>query len=257
MSVRRYWINPTKITKEAAVIDEQLFRHICLVCKHVAGDQIELLPGDGFAYLSEIVNLKKKAALCKVLSKREIEKLPKPHIHLCMSIPKFNKFEFIIEKSVELGVASVRPFVSDFSFIKSKSRVTESKLSRWAGIISSASQQSGRGELMELAPVCGLEDLIEMSKNESIVSLAAYEKLSSQGEALSLKAHLTSSLSASKISKLDSIMIFVGSEGGFSEKEAQLFFNSDIMPVSLGSQILRAETACLALISSIKYHLST
>lgn len=258
MSVRRYWINPTKIADEAAVIDEQLFRHICLVCKHTEGDEVELLPGDGWAYLAKIVNLKKKAALCSIVSKRKIEPLPRPHIHLCVSLPKFNKLEFIIEKSVELGVASLRLFTSDYSFVKSASRISESKISRWKGIVSSASQQSGRGELMALPPVLGLKDLVaETQDRDDIFSFVAYEKLSESGEALSLKSHLEASLSDEKVSSLDSIMIFVGSEGGFSEKEAELFIKSGVMPVSLGSQILRVETACLALISSIKYQLST
>lgn len=248
MSVRKYWISKDKITDNAAVIDEDLFRHIFKVCKHKEADIISLLPGDGCIYKSEVVNVGKKQALVKVLLKEELPEIPKPYINLYLSLPKFTKMDFIVEKSVELGVKSLKPFVSEFSYIKSTSRVSESKVKRWKAIVRSACQQSGRGYEMELDDVSTLEKALSGLGSSSALNLFAYEK----AEPVSLKDYVNKN----GIKDKENINIFVGSEGGFSQEEVRLFSSYGIEPISLGEQVLRVETACVAMISSIKYELS-
>ena len=153
-----------------------------------------------------------------------------------------------MEKSVELGVKSITPFVSDFSYIKSKNRVSESKVKRWATIAKSACQQSGRGHALDLKGVLSLPEALSEAASPDSLNLFAYEK----AQSLSLKSYIATH----RLREKENVNIFVGSEGGFSQKESDLFSSFKIQPISLGQQILRVETACVALISSIKYELS-
>ncbi|MEL4395641.1 RsmE family RNA methyltransferase, partial [Shewanella algae] len=88
----------------------------------------------------------------------KVEPLQKPYIHLVLSIPRFATFESVLEKAVELGVHTVRPVVSDFSFIRETKELKSTRVERWQKIIRAGTQQSGRGELLELSPVSTLQE---------------------------------------------------------------------------------------------------
>lgn len=223
-----------------------LFHHIRDVCRFGAGDRFEILPGDGRALLYEITDVGKREMSARKLAERVIPPPAKPDIVLALSIPKLPKVDWILEKSVELGVSEVRPFVSDYSFLRKSSEITTARLDRWRKIIEGATQQSGRGELMAIHPAVTLESLLaEFNRTPKASGLFPYE-----GEAL---VRLNDAISSVRASQPEQIWLFVGSEGGFSRDEVDLFGRSGLKPVSMGSQILRVETACLALVSVIKY----
>lgn len=253
--MRRYWLNQINVQDKKKTCDikvnslieikKDLFHHIFKVCRQSQGDQFEILTDGSQAFLVEVVEVKNKSAQVKVLSDRVIPPLHKPHIELCVSLPKYRKFEAILEKSVELGVYKVRPFVSDFSFIQNKKNLSDLKLSRWKRQVESATQQSGRGELMNVEDAVSFSELLREFKNQiNTKGLFAYE-----GEGESLKASLTQQ----SFKESESIWVFVGSEGGFSQKEVEYFKKFDLNPLSLGEQVLKVETACLALVAVIKY----
>lgn len=244
--MRRYWIEKDKLTAESVVIDGDNFRHICVVCRQEVGDRFEVI-ADHKAYLVELVELGKKNALGKIIESRAVAELAKPHIHLALSLPKFPTLDKVLEKSVELGVHTVHLFSSDFSFMKPKPTVLEKKQERWRKIIQGATQQTGRGDLMELTEIQPLSVLLEEGfKDPQAAGLLAYE-----GEgAKDLKSRLDQ-LDPS----IENIWIFVGSEGGFSENDVELFKDYGLLPISLGDQVLRVETACVTLVSILKYGL--
>ena len=228
-------------------MEGELFRHICKVCRRGVGDRFELLC-EGRVYLVEIHRMDKKKALAHIIQQRKINPLPKPHIHLALSLCKFQTLDKIIEKSVELGVKTLQLFHSDFSFIKTANRDLEKRENRWNKIIKGATQQTGRGELMKLEPIKPLELVLkEFGKKKNLFGLMAYEE---KGSINSLKRVLKQ-----MPRKLDQVWLFVGSEGGFSPKDLELFKNYNIFPVGLGPQVLRVETACIMLLSILKYHL--
>lgn len=243
--MRRYWIEPQNLTETEAQLEGELFHHVVDVCRLQEGDKFELLPGNGKAYLVQLGPLSKKRAKALVLETRDIQPLQKPYIHLCLSVPRFAKLETILEKAVELGVHEVIPFVSDYSFVRTLGGPLTDKRGRWLKIIQSATEQSGRGEVMKLAEAATLKDVFErFNQQTNAAGLFPYE-----GEAeLEIKDAL------GRISSPSAIWIFVGSEGGFSHKEVEFFRKGGLKPVTLGSQVLRVETACLALVSVLKYH---
>jgi 16S rRNA (uracil1498-N3)-methyltransferase len=214
---------------------------------------------DGAAFLVEVVSEKKRELNAVIREVRTIEPLPYPRIRVALAIPRFNVLEGVLEKLVEMGVESVQPLYSDNSFIKTATDTWASKESRFEKIIQSATQQCGRGEKMRLETPQKLADFLGalaqttdpnvdggINQNGGVAGLFAYEigkvPIRDLGVAMSAK-------------RPKAVWIFVGGEGGFSREEAAAFERAGLSPATLGRQVLRVETACVALVSVLKYEL--
>lgn len=244
--MRRYWIPKEALEGDTVKLTGDVLHHVRDVCRLHKGSKFELLTETGQAFLVEITEENKQASIARVLESRVIPALPEPHIHLALSIPRFPVFEAVLEKSVELGVKSVHPFFSDFSFIRKQEDVFEKKRTRFEKIVMGATQQSGRGSLMPIEEPVGVENLIQtFNRVVGAKGLFAYE-----GPGVLTAPQAVDEMRRSQASEL---WIFVGSEGGFSEREVELFASSGLKAVTLGSQVLRVETACVALVSILKY----
>ncbi len=245
--MRRFWLDQKLSLGDALSLTGELFHHIRDVCRFGVGDHFELLTGDQKAYFVEVKALQKKSLDVVVLEERALPALPRPNICLAVSIPRFSTFETIIEKSCELGVHTLQPYFSDYSFVRDSSKIPPAKWERWQKILRGAAQQSGRGQLMELAKPLELKELLKtFNRKPKVGGLFPYEGEASFG----VKPALESIKGAED---LDEFWVFVGSEGGFSLQEVAEFKSSGLEPASLGPQVLRVETACVALVSVIKY----
>ncbi len=244
--MRRYWVPESQFSGNHVLLEGDIFHHVCVVCRQGLGDRFEIL-AHGKAHWVEIKDVKKKSAIAEVLEVRELTPLKEPTIHLALSLPKFATLEKVLEKSVELGVHSIHLFHSDFSFAKASQKELNSKWSRWQKIIQGATQQTGRGHWLNLTEIRPLSVLLsEYSSRKQVSGILAYE-----GEGLkNFKESLES-----RPQDLKEVWLFVGSEGGFSAEDLKLFKDYKLLPVSLGDQVLRVETACVTLISILKYGL--
>lgn len=246
--MRRFWIEPEHISEPKIEITGESFHHIIDVCRMEVGDRFEVMTAGSLAYFVELVQVGKKSASAQIQEQRSLPLLPRPHIHLALSIPRPQKLDFIVEKAVELGVAEVHLFTSDYSFVRDPKDFSPSRLSRLERIIKSAQQQSARGEPLKLPAAQKLKDLLDIfNRQPQAKGLFAFE-----GE---VPLQLHSYLATVPAQNLETMWIFVGSEGGFSTREVELFRQNGLEPVTLGAQILRVETACVALVSIIKYAL--
>jgi 16S rRNA (uracil1498-N3)-methyltransferase len=248
--MRRYWAAPETFSGDEIQFHGDLFHHIFDVCRQQIGSHFEVLGDQDRAHLVEVTAVTKKSATAKIISTRTLPSLPKPRLVLALSLSRYPVMDAVMEKAVELGVARVQPFYSDFSFIRKKDSLPASKQERWEKIVVSATQQTGRGDLMSIAEPVALEELgLQVNQNPHRRGLFAYEGTAPLG----IKSYLQS------ISPLppsvEEFWVFVGSEGGFSSTEVQLFKNWGLEPVTLGEQVLRVETACIALLAVLKYEL--
>lgn len=245
--MRRYWIEGISEKQSDVEIAGDDYHHIIDVCRQAQGSKFEVLTQSGYALFVELSVITRRSAMAKVLSVRKMEELKKPYIHLAISVPKMATLEAVVEKSVELGVYKIWPFVSDYSYFKSQKKVMDDKSTRFQKIIKGATQQSARASLMELAPAMDLEGVLEAYKNTANPrGIFAYE-----GEGGRPLKDVFDSTSGS----IENIWLFVGSEGGFSVDEVETFKKINLFPVSLGHQVLRVETACVTLLGVIKYEL--
>lgn len=243
--MRRYNLdlNCLNLKERTIFLQKDHFHHICEVCKNKKTDKFEVLIKEK-AYLVEIIQIIKKTALAKILEEREVIKLKKPFLHLFLAMPKFSVFESILEKSIEMGVSEIHLLATENSFIKTESKISLAKKQRWQKIISSAMGQSNRANSLKLQPLKNIKTALQELKIQKTPSLVAYVQ---SKQKFSVAMENITDLNYSKIA------IFIGPEGGFSKKDAQLFKDYKIQDFSLGNQILKVETACLFSLSLVKY----
>jgi 16S rRNA (uracil1498-N3)-methyltransferase len=247
--MRRYWVDADSFKGQEIHFHNETFHHIFDVCRQEIGSKFEVLGKDSSAYFVEVTQVSKKSAVAKILETRKVAELAKPHLVLALSISRFPIMDAVIEKAVEMGIARIQPFYSDFSFVRKSDSISENKMERWKKIIVSATQQCGRGELMTLsAPIDFPQLQKEFNQKPNSKGLFAYE-----GDAtLGIKSYLKQQ---SQIKNVDEFWAFIGSEGGFSPTEVQSFIKWGLQPVTLGDQVLRVETACITTLAVLKYEL--
>lgn len=246
--MRRYWIENKDLFGDRVNFTGDTFHHIFDVCRQEVGSKFEVLNEESKAFLVEVVSVGKKSAEGRVLEERVIPPLPEPHIHLALAVSRFPVMDAIVEKAVEMGVKSIQPLFTEFSFVRTPSALSANKVERWDKIVRSATQQSGRGDLMTISPAVPMNDfLVQFNQKSSVLGLFAYEGSST----LSIKHYVTEK--KCELGTVREIWIFVGSEGGFSHAEVEKMGNLALHPVTLGPQVLRVETACMALVSVLKY----
>lgn len=244
--MRRYWIERQDLQGEDVLFRGDLHHHVFGVCRQQLGSKFEVLTEDGQARFVEVVAVGKKDARARVLETRPLPKPREPRLHLALCLPRFPVLEAVLEKAVELGVDSIQPLFSDFSFIRDPASLSSNKTERWQKIIRSAMQQSGRGEWLRLEAARPLDEFLQsMNRTPSSRCLFAYEGDSTRG--------LRDELLLWRNPVPRDITVFVGGEGGFSDREVLLFREAGLHEVTLGSQVLRVETACMALVSVLKY----
>ena len=247
--MRRYWIEKKQIQDNNVNFSHDQFHHIFDVCRQEVGHHFEVITEDSKAFLVQVTEVLKKTASAKIVEEREIKKLAQPHIHLLVSLPRYNVFDSTIERCVELGVTSITPFVSDYSFIRKEKELPAGKYERWNKIVISATQQSGRGELMKIHDLTTFANALESANlNDKNWCLFAYEGKTQAPVSVEINR-----LKTQYACLPDNLFILVGSEGGFSTQEVAQIQQLGLNPVTLGQQILRVETACLTLVSVLKY----
>ncbi len=162
------------------------------------------------------------------------------HITLCTALIKQDKFEWMLQKACELGATRIVPYVSRYTVVQLDEKKEQKKLERWSKIILDACKQCNRNDLVELTPIQKVETLVDF---QSELNLVAYEKEFETG------VHLAKYLQSNP----SSITICIGPEGGFDDAEIELLRHDHFQTCSLGSRILRAETAACYILSSIEY----
>lgn len=177
----------------------------------------------------------------EMVSKLEVNNELEMNVKLIYGIPKRDKFEFVIQKSCELGVSSVIPFLAKRSVSIIDEKNASKKLERWNLIAKEACEQSKRNKLVEVANPVKLKEILEY---KSELNLIAYEDMSCEGS-----KHLYELLSK----KYKDITIVVGPEGGFEKEEVDFLIKNGFICVSLGKRILRSETAPLYMLSVISF----
>lgn len=222
-----------KVKNDIAVLDGDEFIHLRTVLRAKEGDKVIIYDKSEMEYVCEIIELSKTQAKCKVLSSKICDGLPKKNIVLFQALTKRDAFELSLQKAVELGIAKMIPFTSDFTNVKS----TENKRERLEKLVLSACKQCERCVPMQIGDTLSFNSLIEEVKEfnslENSVVLFANERAGEKFDFSSLR-------------EKKNIAIIVGAEGGFSQKEKkelELLSTS----ISLGRRILRNETASIVL----------
>ncbi|WP_026893687.1 16S rRNA (uracil(1498)-N(3))-methyltransferase [Clostridiisalibacter paucivorans] len=242
--MHRFFVDKDNITDEYITITGENVNHIKNVLRLKVGDEIFLCDGERNDYLVKIEAIAKDKVTGLIIDKMKSKGESDVEVILYQGMPKGSKMELIIQKATELGVSKIVPMISDRVVVKFKDhKKTSKKVDRWNKIALEASKQCNRGIVPKVtSPVKFKDVLIELKDKKNII--VPYEN----EENISIKSVLRN------ISK-DSVNIVIGPEGGFEESEIENFKSINAKIVSLGSRILRTETAGIVTVALALYEL--
>jgi len=212
-------------------LDREESRHLIRVCRGAVGDRIDLFDGSGLRYTARVVEFEKGEAWLEVEGPATPETPAPCTIEVGTAVPKGERFGWLVEKAVELGVARLSPLIAERSVVDPR----DSKLDRLRKTVVEASKQSGRSRLMHIDAPSELKPFLESSVGLRLLADPAG----------------ASPEDWPTIARGEVVRLAVGPEGGFTDDERALALEQGWRPIRLGPNILRIETAVIAGVAAI------
>lgn len=236
----RFFISPEQVTAPQITVSGEDVRHIVTVLRMNIGEELMLCDGQGTEYHGRISALSKAEVIVDILDRTKQE-LRFPRITLGQGLPKSDKMDLIVQKATELGVSHIVPLVTERTIVKIKDE--EKRISRWQKIAKEAAMQSSRIDIPRVGALQKYPDFLKTcSASEDTLLVLPWEEGTEP-----IKKVLKKKPGVKKI------IVLIGPEGGISAAEAGIAENQGFYPVSLGPNILRTETAAIAVLSMIGY----
>ena len=244
----RFFVKNEQIKGTTIEILGEDVKHITNVLRKQIGDNIEICDQDTEkSYICEIEKIGNESILTNIIE--ELQSYDDNiKVDIYQGLPKADKMELIIQKSVELGVNSIIPVAMKRCVVKIDSKDESKKIARWQKIAESAAKQSGRSTIPEIKNIVNIEKIIQLIKEYDCV-IVAYENEKNntiKRELLEIKE---------KVHDKVKIAVVIGPEGGLEEKDVELLKHNGAKIVTLGHRILRTETVALNVLSVIMYEL--
>ena len=230
MRIPRYFIDQPLDVEQKLALPDELHRHAIQVLRGKVGDALILFNGQGGEYHAEFIEVDKRKSSALIHSHDPIDRESPLDITLVLALIKSDKFDFALQKAVEMGVTSIQPVIAARSVMNVKANRLDKKMLHWQGVISSACEQSGRTRIPELLPV---------------ISFSDYLSSASQRLNLAMLPEATTTLAELPV-PTSPVSLLVGPEGGFRDDEVRLMAAQKVQVVKFGPRILRAETAVVA-----------
>lgn len=218
-------------------LPELASNHLVRVLRLESGDAIHLFNGNGLEYHARLASIGKKYTTAQIDSVNQTQTESPLKIHLYQSIARGEKMDLILQKATELGVTAFTPMVSDRTEVKLDNERSEKKLHHWQGVIRSACEQSGRSVLPALNSPIAIKQLTANTRGVQAFYLDPKAK------------HRIKTL---QINGAEEIILAIGPEGGFSDRDIELLQIAGFQGVCAGPRILRTETAGIAFIAALQ-----
>ena len=232
---RRRWIADTWDAATAALHGDQA-QHLSRVLRAQPGMEFDVVAG-GHAWLARIASIDRDSVRFTLL--HELESAPALPVTLLLSVFKFDRMEWAIEKAVELGCSRIVPVLAERTE-KHLAQAAAKRVERWRRIALEASKQSRRTTIPEIANPIALKQALEQEQSPTRILLSETEQATTITTAL---------LNAKSTPQETDTALAIGPEGGWTPEEMALFATHQWQPVTLGPRILRAETAAIAAIA--------
>ena len=220
-------------------LDDNAFNHLIRVLRMKPGESITLFNGSNQITPAVIHEVNKKNVVVKTASTILDNRESPLNIHLGQVISRGDKMEFTIQKSVELGVTTITPLLSERCGVRLDQERLEKKVQQWQKIIISACEQCGRNIVPTINPVSKLENWC-----------------ASLTDSLKLNLHPKAEKGINQLpTDNKNISLLIGPEGGLSNEEIQMTYQYEFTDVLLGPRVLRTETAALTAITALQVRL--
>lgn len=235
----RFFVKEENINSNYITVSGNDAVHIGRSLRMKIGDKL-ILCCNKIDYTTKILTINDSEVICEIMSQTPIQSEANINLVLYQAMPKLDKLEFITQKAVELGAAKIVPVITSRCISRPDKKSFSKKKERLNKIALEAAKQSGRGIIPEIYDILDFKSAVsELSKHD--FSFVCYEK---GGIPFSCIINPNDF-------KNKNIGLFIGSEGGFDEKEIEVCESLGIRTISMGKRILRCETAPVSAISII------
>lgn len=245
--MQRYFVSPEQIRHGEAVILGDDAHHLSRVMRARPGEIVIVSDGAGRTVEAELEELQPERVKARIVRAVERRSEPQVDVWLAQSLPKGDKMETVIQKASEIGAARIVPFLSERTVVQYDAKKEAKRTARWRKIAKEAAEQAHRERIPEIDAPMPLRELLALS-GEAELKLICYEK----ENGLQLRTALRKRLAAGE-PEARTVLVAIGPEGGFAEREIEAAEAAGFVPIGLGSRILRTETAGLVALACLLY----
>ena len=232
----RFYVDFALSPDSVVELPDNVVRHLN-VLRVKNTEEIVLFNGNGKVYPALPEVLEKRHASVRILREEATDNESPLNITLVQAVSAAERMDFTLQKSVELGVAEIRPVISERCVVRLSGERAEKRVARWQEIVVSACEQSGRNIVPKVLPLTTYAQALQQLSQETTKLLMSLNR-------------------AQKLSDIrpqsGKVVFMVGPEGGWTEKEEQQAFDAGFQSVTLGKRVLRTETASLAAIAAMQ-----
>ena len=233
--MQRYFINEKK--ENDLILTNDDLHHIKNVMRNKTGDLIECIYNEEL-YICKINDPTSNKVT--IIEKKEDNNELSMDITIAIALVKEQKMDLILQKLTELGISKIIPVKMERSIVKLDDKKFEKKKERWEKICKEASEQSKRNKIPEITKIMTIKELTNLEYDYKLVCSTPN------------KTNLVNNY-LQDINKCAKIIFTVGPEGGISTKEEDFLISKGYTPISLGSRIMRVETAAIYIASIINF----
>jgi len=234
--MQRYFTNNKE--NNSFILSSDDTYHITKVMRMCKTDKIEVIY-DNELYICEIIELE-PVVIAIILEKLDTVSELKHSVTIVQSLVKEQKMDYILQKTTELGVNEIIPFTASRSIIKLDNK-QDKKIERWQKIVKEASEQSKRNYIPIVQNAISLSNLVKLSDYDMKFLCTVNESSQNIKKVLS------------NLNRNVRMLFVIGPEGGFTEEEETKLIENGFISLSLGSSVLRTETASTFIMSVIRY----
>ena len=223
------------------ITDSENYIHIAKSLRAKTGEPLLLIDENRIQYETSIKSISSSEIVCEVSKSYYSERDLRFNLYLAQSPLRSDAQNFVIEKATELGVRAVCPVITDNCALNKAN--AEKKIDRWNRIMYEASKQCERAVIPHCEKTSGLAELIDSERFDKVVAFC---------ERCATKT-IRDFFDETPVKDGESLLVIIGPEGGFSEKEFDLFRAKSVPMLTLGNLILKAETAVTVALGNIIY----
>lgn len=242
--MHRFFVEPSCINQDRVELGSPWAHQICHVLRLRSREYIVVLDNKGSEYEVELETVAAKVVSGRIVSQRVACGEPDARITLFQSMLKRDKFEWVLQKVTEVGVARIVPVVTERSLVRKGGSLKPDRFIRWRRILTEAAEQAHRGRVPVLNEPVSYSQALTMAA-EGDRSLIACPR--TEGPVLSAQLR--------NLPVKPTLALFIGPEGGFSHTELDTAQKAGCLPIHLGPRILRTETAATVAAALILYEL--
>ncbi len=231
----RFFIN--YVPEEQVVIAGEDARHIARSLRMQSGESLILCDSIGTDYNGRVESVADDRVVVRVLNFCKSVAEPGVRVTVYQGLPKADKMDSIVQKSVETGAVGIVPVMTARCVSKPDEKAAAKKIIRWQKIAQEAAKQSGRGIIPQVAPLTDFRQAVKQAAQAGEIILF----FEGGGQSISRLANV----------ETRELAIFIGPEGGFEQSEVDFAVENGAAVGTLGTRILRTETAPIAALSAI------